>query len=138
MKTSTHRLLFSLCLLTSAFTYNAYAQPAPEAPSAAESPAFLDGKKKGAEVAQALIQLDDPQLIFGSRGLAGVSFQFEFPENLPLCLEKKYGIKCLTRALSLLEDFDRGYVETFNQAMLAHLEIKHGKGLFFSAFQMKL
>ncbi len=129
------RILFlsAFCLLASAFTAAAaQTEPEPAAKPPEESPATRDGKKKGTEVAQALIQLGDPYLLFGWRGLAG-SFQFEFPENLPIYLEKKLGIKCLTRATPFLEEFDQGYAETFNQAMLAHFELKHGKGFFYKA-----
>ncbi len=101
--------------------------------AADESAEFHAGKKKGAEVAAALIQLGEPQLHFQWGRLPGRLIGDETTENLPAYLEQKYAIKCLNRGTWPRTDFERGYAEAFHAAMVAHFELTHGKGFLFKA-----
>jgi hypothetical protein len=101
--------------------------------AADDSAEISAGKKKGAEVAQALIQLGDPQIHFYWGRLPGRTIADPTTENLPAYLEQKYAIKCLNRGTWPRTDFERGYSEAFNEAMIAHFELTHGKGFIFKA-----
>jgi hypothetical protein len=121
------RLRSVFCLLTCALI------GATQLHAADESAELSAGKKKGAEVAQVLIQLGDPQLHFQWGRLPGRSLVDATTENLPAYLEQKYAIKCLNRGTWPRTDFERGYAEAFTEAMIAHFELTHGKGFIFKA-----
>ncbi len=91
------------------------------------------GKKKGAAVASALLQLDDPQLHFHAGHLFGHTDFTGTTENLPAYLEQKYAIKCLHRPALPTGDFEQGYALAFTETMVAHLEQKHGRGFLHKA-----
>lgn len=98
-----------------------------------DTAALEAGKKKGAAVAQALLQLDDPQLHFHAGHLPGHTDFLGTTESLPAYLEQKYAIQCLQRAWRPADDFEIGYAVAFTETMVAHLEQKHGHGFIHKA-----
>jgi hypothetical protein len=109
------------------------AQPAPADAAVETVEELIEGQKKGEAVARVLIELGDAQLYFHMGGLPGVTRSFQTTSNLAVFLEQKHGIKCITREIWLRYDFERGYAESFNQIMLAHLEAQYGEGFIYKA-----